>query len=240
MPRRDITINFQNKRKIFGGKLHHNHKETSISSSSNSLPLSIEFSFKELKLFLNAHMSHEDSSQSYTFLEYPLMLGDTTRDHSCANSLYDSRMNDYNSYVDNVDSFVIGVENKEEHMLGVFENKGKSLEKELFNLQEETTMSFSLNPSSVCPPKVKTIKGSRNGIKWNKNDENRIVGKKICTYLAWQVAYYHRISRSVQDLLSWIQELKTLIPYFDLQLGDSRDDLRRYSELQFAAPRIQS
>ncbi|KAI5673462.1 hypothetical protein M9H77_13826 [Catharanthus roseus] len=149
-----------------------NHKETSISFSSNSLPLSIEISFKELKLFLNAHVFHEDvfgklfkdslsnrpsylivcilkSSQSYTFLEYPLMLGDATRDHSCDNSLYDSRMNHYYSYVANVDSFVLGVENKEELKLGVLENKGKSLEKELLNLKEETTMSFSLNPSPL-------------------------------------------------------------------------------------------
>ncbi|KAI5671507.1 hypothetical protein M9H77_11871 [Catharanthus roseus] len=34
------------------------------------------------------------------------------------------------------------------------------------------------------------------------------------------------------ELLSWIQELKTLIQDFDLQLGDSRNDLRRRSELQ--------
>ncbi|KAI5653960.1 hypothetical protein M9H77_31147 [Catharanthus roseus] len=53
--------NFQDKRKRIGGKLHHKHKETSISFSSNSLPLRIEFSFKELKLFLNAHVSHEDA-----------------------------------------------------------------------------------------------------------------------------------------------------------------------------------
>ncbi|KAI5681478.1 hypothetical protein M9H77_02706 [Catharanthus roseus] len=89
------------------------------------------------------------SSQSYTFLEYPLILGDATDDHSCDNSLYDSRMNDYCSYVANVDSFVLGVENKEEHMLGVLENKGKSLKKGLLNLQEEPTMSFSLNPSPL-------------------------------------------------------------------------------------------
>ncbi|KAI5681694.1 hypothetical protein M9H77_02922 [Catharanthus roseus] len=38
-----------------------------------------------------------------------------------------------------------------------------------------------------------------------------------------------RISSFVQDLLSWIQELKTLIQDFDLRLGDSRDDLRRLS-----------
>ncbi|KAI5650246.1 hypothetical protein M9H77_36251 [Catharanthus roseus] len=69
--------NFQDRRKGIGGKLHHNHKETSISFSSNSLPLSIKFSFKELK------------------------------------------MNDYCSYVANVDSFVLGFENKEEIMLAV-------------------------------------------------------------------------------------------------------------------------
>ncbi|KAI5681515.1 hypothetical protein M9H77_02743 [Catharanthus roseus] len=142
----------------------------SISFSSNSLPLSIEFSFKELRLFLNAHVSHEDvfgklfkdslsyqpsylifcilkSSQSYTFLEYLLMLGDATHDTSCDNPLYDSRMNDYYSYVANVDSFVLGVENKEERILGVLESNKKSLEKEI--LKEETTMSFSLNPSPL-------------------------------------------------------------------------------------------
>ncbi|KAI5681195.1 hypothetical protein M9H77_02422 [Catharanthus roseus] len=158
--------NFKSPRKRIGRKFHHNHKEISISFSSNFLPLSIEFSFNELMLFLNAHLSHEDvlgklfhdslsyhpsyliiyvlkSSQSYTFLEYPCMLGDATRDHSCDNSLYDSRMKDYYSYVANVESFVLGVENKEERMLGVFGNKGKSLEKELNNLQEEITMSFS-------------------------------------------------------------------------------------------------
>ncbi|KAI5649965.1 hypothetical protein M9H77_35970 [Catharanthus roseus] len=107
--------NFLDKMKRIGGKHHHNHKETSISFSSSPLPLSIEFSFKELKLFLNAH-------------------GDATRDHSCDNFLYDSRMNDYYSYIANVDSFVLGFENKEECMLGVLENKGKSLEKELLNL----------------------------------------------------------------------------------------------------------
>ncbi|KAI5653488.1 hypothetical protein M9H77_30675 [Catharanthus roseus] len=104
--------NFQDKRKRIGGKLHHNHKETSISFSSDSLPLSLEFSFEEYKLFLNPH-----SSQSYTFLKYPLMLGDATRDHSCDSSLYDSRIKDYYSYVANVDSFILGVENKKERML---------------------------------------------------------------------------------------------------------------------------
>ncbi|KAI5673890.1 hypothetical protein M9H77_14254 [Catharanthus roseus] len=89
------------------------------------------------------------SSQSYTFLEYPLMLGDATCDNSCNSSLYNSRMNDYYSYVANVDSFVLGVENKVEHILGVLDNKGNNLEKELFNLQEETTMSFYLNPSPL-------------------------------------------------------------------------------------------
>ncbi|KAI5653175.1 hypothetical protein M9H77_30362 [Catharanthus roseus] len=39
------------------------------------------------------------------------------------------------------------VENKEERKLGVLKNKRKSLEKELLNLQEETTMRFYLNPS---------------------------------------------------------------------------------------------
>ncbi|KAI5672133.1 hypothetical protein M9H77_12497 [Catharanthus roseus] len=57
----------------------------------------------------------------------PLMLGDATRDYSCDNSICDSRMNDYYSCVANVDSFVLGVENKEEHMLGVLENKKKEL-----------------------------------------------------------------------------------------------------------------
>ncbi|KAI5682612.1 hypothetical protein M9H77_03840 [Catharanthus roseus] len=103
--KREFT--FQDKRKRIGGKLHHNHKETSISFSSDSLPLSLEFYFKELKLFLNAHVSHEDvfgklfkGSLSYhpsflTVCIYPLMLGDAAHDHSCDNSQYDSRMNDY-------------------------------------------------------------------------------------------------------------------------------------------------
>ncbi|KAI5681819.1 hypothetical protein M9H77_03047 [Catharanthus roseus] len=91
----------------------------------------------------------ELSFQYYPFLEYPLMLGDATGDNSCDNTLYDSRMNDYYSYVANVDSFVLGVENKEERILGVLENKGKSLRKKLLNLQEETTMSFSLDPSPL-------------------------------------------------------------------------------------------
>ncbi|KAI5652841.1 hypothetical protein M9H77_30028 [Catharanthus roseus] len=73
VPRRD---NFQDKMKRIGGKLHHNHKETSISFSSNSSPLSIEFSCKELK------------------------------------------MNDYYSNVANVDSYMLGIEDKEECMLG--------------------------------------------------------------------------------------------------------------------------
>ncbi|KAI5652775.1 hypothetical protein M9H77_29962 [Catharanthus roseus] len=38
----------------------------------------------------------------------------------------------------------------------------------------------------------------------------------------------YRISSFVQGLLSWIQELKTLIQDFNLQLGDSKDDLRRH------------
>ncbi|KAI5653010.1 hypothetical protein M9H77_30197 [Catharanthus roseus] len=58
-------------------------------------------------------------------------------------------MNDYYSYVANVDYFVRGAENKEERMLGIFENIEKSLEKELLNLQEETTINFSLNPSPL-------------------------------------------------------------------------------------------
>ncbi|KAI5676579.1 hypothetical protein M9H77_07529 [Catharanthus roseus] len=122
--------NFQDKRKRIGGKLHDNHKETLISFYSNSLPLSIEFSFKELKLFLNAHVSHEDvfgklfkESLSYYPIQVSLghnsLLG-ATRDHSCDNPLYDSRMNDYYSYAANVDSFVLRVENKKECMLGVF------------------------------------------------------------------------------------------------------------------------
>ncbi|KAI5658127.1 hypothetical protein M9H77_26920 [Catharanthus roseus] len=89
------------------------------------------------------------SSQSYTFLEYPFMLGGATRDHSCDNSLYDSMMNDYYSYVANADSFVLGDENKEEHMLGVFGNKGKSLEKELHQSTRRNINGFSLNLSPL-------------------------------------------------------------------------------------------
>ncbi|KAI5667259.1 hypothetical protein M9H77_17112 [Catharanthus roseus] len=37
----------------------------------------------------------------------------------------------------------------------------------------------------------------------------------------------YRISSFVQELFSWIHELKTLIQDFDLRLSDSRDDLRR-------------
>ncbi|KAI5675927.1 hypothetical protein M9H77_06877 [Catharanthus roseus] len=86
---------FLNKRKRIRGKLHHNHQETSISFLSDSLPLSIEFSLKELKLFLNAHESYEDGT-------------------------------DYCSYVANVGSFLLGVENKEERMLGIFEIKERA------------------------------------------------------------------------------------------------------------------
>ncbi|KAI5667670.1 hypothetical protein M9H77_17523 [Catharanthus roseus] len=46
--------NFQAKRKKIGGKLHHHLNKTSISFSSNFFPMSIGFSFKELKLFLNS------------------------------------------------------------------------------------------------------------------------------------------------------------------------------------------
>ncbi|KAI5667843.1 hypothetical protein M9H77_17696 [Catharanthus roseus] len=46
--------NFQAKRKKIEGKLHHHHNKTSISFSSNSFPMSIEFTFEELKLFLNS------------------------------------------------------------------------------------------------------------------------------------------------------------------------------------------
>ncbi|KAI5652960.1 hypothetical protein M9H77_30147 [Catharanthus roseus] len=68
----------------------------------------------------------EARALNHNFLEYLLMLGDAICDHSCDKSLYDSRMNDYYSYVANVNSFVLGDENKEERMLGVFGNKGKS------------------------------------------------------------------------------------------------------------------
>ncbi|KAI5672359.1 hypothetical protein M9H77_12723 [Catharanthus roseus] len=68
--RRDMTrvlpsSTFQDKRKIIGGKHHHNHKETSISFSSNSLPLSIEFSFKELKM--NDYYSNVANVDSFVF-----------------------------------------------------------------------------------------------------------------------------------------------------------------------------
>ncbi|KAI5650405.1 hypothetical protein M9H77_36410 [Catharanthus roseus] len=155
------------------GFMSNEHIGKKISIGEPSGPWSkkrkIEESARSQEIFLNAHVSHEvvfgkllkgslcyhpsyiivcilKSSQGSTFLEYLLVLGD---DHSCGNSLYDSRMNDYYSYLGNVDSFVLEVENKEQRMLRVFENKGKSLEKEPLNLQEETTMRFSLNPSPL-------------------------------------------------------------------------------------------
>ncbi|KAI5664388.1 hypothetical protein M9H77_23711 [Catharanthus roseus] len=76
--------------------------------------------------------------QSHIFLETPLMMGDVKCGHPCDISLYDSRVNGYHSNGTNLNSVMLGVE-----------SKGKSLEKELFNLQEETTMSFSLNPSPL-------------------------------------------------------------------------------------------
>ncbi|KAI5658022.1 hypothetical protein M9H77_26815 [Catharanthus roseus] len=76
----------QDKRKRIGGKLHHNHKRISITVSSNSLPLSIEFYFKELKV------------------------------------------DDYYSDLANVDYFVLGVQNKEERILG---SKGRIFLKSL-------------------------------------------------------------------------------------------------------------
>ncbi|KAI5650490.1 hypothetical protein M9H77_36495 [Catharanthus roseus] len=102
-------------------------------------------------IFKNIHTQIDQNKASKITLPCPYLITeyllDGTRDHSCDKSLSDSRMNDYYSYVTNVNSFVLGVENKEEHILGVFENKGKSLENGHHILQEETTMSFSLNPS---------------------------------------------------------------------------------------------
>ncbi|KAI5664529.1 hypothetical protein M9H77_23852 [Catharanthus roseus] len=65
-----------------------------------------------------------------------------------------------------------------------------------------------------------------------RNDEKEMktedVGKMTAHSAHGRVTYHRRISSFVQDLFSWIQELKTLIQYFDLRLGDLRDDLRRH------------
>ncbi|KAI5681900.1 hypothetical protein M9H77_03128 [Catharanthus roseus] len=44
----------------------------------------------------------------------------------------------------------LGVENKEERMLGVLENKGKSSKKELCIIHRDITLSFSPTPFSLC------------------------------------------------------------------------------------------
>ncbi|KAI5653733.1 hypothetical protein M9H77_30920 [Catharanthus roseus] len=115
---------------------------------------------------MNAHVSHEDvfgklfkdslsyypsylivcilkSSQSYTFLEYPFMLRGATRDHSCDNSLYDSRMNDYHSYVANMDSFVLEDEKKEECMLRDLETRKEIRERVFQSTRKNNNEIFS-------------------------------------------------------------------------------------------------
>ncbi|KAI5682115.1 hypothetical protein M9H77_03343 [Catharanthus roseus] len=74
----------ENKRKRIGGKLHHNHKEKSTSFSSNSLPLSIGFSFKELNLpfkefFEEAGFEEENGFYHWVTIGY-CMITDT---HEC-------------------------------------------------------------------------------------------------------------------------------------------------------------
>ncbi|KAI5667980.1 hypothetical protein M9H77_17833 [Catharanthus roseus] len=65
-------------------------------------------------------------------------------------------------------------------------------------------------------------------------------GTQVPYSAAVDLAEGYGILKILQDLLSWIQELKTLILDFDLQLGDSRHNLRRHSEFLIPASRIQS
>ncbi|KAI5663357.1 hypothetical protein M9H77_22680 [Catharanthus roseus] len=83
-------------------------------------------------------------------------------------------------------------------------------------------------------------------LKRSENDENRSRQQKFCTYRGQGSKGTVRqrpttdgrptvsdgvISRFLQDLFSWIQELETLIQDFDLQLCDSKDKLgRHYSQ----------
>ncbi|KAI5676012.1 hypothetical protein M9H77_06962 [Catharanthus roseus] len=78
----------------------------------------------------------------------------------------------------------------------------------------------------------------------DENGENGSRQQKYSTCRGWQAFARQRptgdyrpcptvggrITRFVQDLFSWIQELNTLIKDFVLRLGDSRDDLRNYSQ----------
>ncbi|KAI5653409.1 hypothetical protein M9H77_30596 [Catharanthus roseus] len=93
-----------------------------------------------------------------------------------------------------------------------------------FGLQNSSNLF--LKTSSMCPPKVKTMKGSKNGTKTMKTEPS---ARKSAPISHGRLSYHRRF---LQELFYWIQELKTLIQDFDLQLGDSRDDLRRLSELQ--------
>ncbi|KAI5681004.1 hypothetical protein M9H77_02231 [Catharanthus roseus] len=151
----------------------HIRRKTSISEPNGpwSMKSEIDESARSQEVMLDKNDTCEGISVEYCFLDaIPSLFQKVERDESKRinkekesesakerhdKSSYslelklDSLLRCYYSCVANIDSFVLGVENKEELKQGVLENKGKSLEKEPLNLQEETTMSFSLNPSPL-------------------------------------------------------------------------------------------
>ncbi|KAI5682208.1 hypothetical protein M9H77_03436 [Catharanthus roseus] len=75
----------------------HIGKKTSIGEPSG--PWSKKSKIEESARSQEVMLDKIHISQSYTFLEYFLMLGDATRDHPCDNSLYDYRENGFHHLV---------------------------------------------------------------------------------------------------------------------------------------------
>ncbi|KAI5675975.1 hypothetical protein M9H77_06925 [Catharanthus roseus] len=99
----------------------------------------------------------------------------------------------------------------------------------------EGKQRINMGVFDMCPPKLKTMKGNKNGRKRSENDENEAISNKIATYRARLTAdrrFRPTIGGRFQDfcnLVSWIQELKTYFQDFDIQLGDLKDELGRRS-----------
>ncbi|KAI5648875.1 hypothetical protein M9H77_34880 [Catharanthus roseus] len=87
-----------------------------------------------------------------------------------------------------------------------------------------------------CPPEMKTMKGNEN----RRKQRNGAVGSETANLPVGSVTQRALANRDLPqtvglalpsvfkvfcNLVSWIQELKTLIQDFDLQLGDSKDEL---------------
>ncbi|KAI5663564.1 hypothetical protein M9H77_22887 [Catharanthus roseus] len=142
------------------------------------------------------------------------------------------------------------VENHEGYKEGRQETELDDIEKsEGVNLHTNET-NFVLVDDSLCMQEsckwLKENNGERRPLmEFKENFENAKREQSLC-YEKAQMSFsstftlinllssfkelrFYRISRFLQDLFSWIQELKILFQDFDIRIADSRDDLRRPS-----------